>query len=203
MKGTVFQVLKKYQRDELEQLIEDLDYTCGSVFADIEADKDSVLDSIYVKANLTCNSPIGIPHYTAGTAAICYHCGDELQENENNHPICLPRVSAEMTCTVTNTVIMSSVGGTLCIGDGCQTKRSEVQVNLACWDNGCKVNFPVQLYPLCYSVDSNGCVVPKSRYYKHVLFYFVQFSFAGFKQVQPILLALILRNQHNSVEILV
>lgn len=71
-----------------EQLIEDLDYTCGSIFADIEADEDSVLNSVYVKANLTCNSPIEIPYYTAGNAPICYHCGDEneLQEKEKDHP---------------------------------------------------------------------------------------------------------------------
>ena len=88
--------LKKDQREELEQLIEDLDYTCGSIFADIEAGEDSVLNSIYVKANLTCNSPIEIPYYTAGNAAICFHCGDEneLQEDETNYPICLSCVSA-------------------------------------------------------------------------------------------------------------
>ena len=84
--------LKKDQREELEQLIEDLDYPCGSIFADIEAGEDS----IYVKANLTCNSPIEIPYYTAGNAAICFHCGDEneLREDETNYPICLSCVSA-------------------------------------------------------------------------------------------------------------
>ena len=83
--------LKKDQREELEQLIEDLDYTCGSIFADIEAEEDSVLNSVYVKANLTCNSTIEIPYYTAGNAPICYHCGseDKLQEKEKDFPICL------------------------------------------------------------------------------------------------------------------
>ena len=56
----------KRDREELEQLVEDLDYTCGSIFADIEADEDSVLNSVFVKANLTCNSRIEIPYYTAG-----------------------------------------------------------------------------------------------------------------------------------------
>ena len=83
--------LKKDQREELEQLIEDLDYTCGSIFADIEAEEDSVLNSVYVKANLTCNSTIEIPYYTAGNAPMCYHCGseDKLQEKEKVFPICL------------------------------------------------------------------------------------------------------------------
>ena len=83
--------LKKDQREELEQLIEDLDYTCGSIFADIEAEEDSVLNSVYVKANLTCNSTIEIPYYTAGNAPKCYHCGseDKLQEKEKDFPICL------------------------------------------------------------------------------------------------------------------
>ena len=51
-----------------------------------------------------------------------------------------------------------------------------------CWDrlgDGCEVNFPIQLYstikysPLCYSLDSNGCVVPKSRYYNEVVSVFM------------------------------
>lgn len=88
--------LKRDQREKLEQLVEDLDYTCGSIFANIEADEDSVLNSVYVKANLTCNSPIEIPYYTAGNDPICYHCGheNELQQNEKDHPVCLSCLNA-------------------------------------------------------------------------------------------------------------
>ena len=51
-----------------------------------------------------------------------------------------------------------------------------------CWDrlgDGCEVNFPIQLYstvkysPLSYSLDSNGCPVPKSRYYNEVVSVFM------------------------------
>ena len=50
------------------------------------------------------------------------------------------------------------------------------------WDrlgDGCEVNFPIQLHstikysPLCYCLDSNGCVVPKSRYYNEVVSVFM------------------------------
>ena len=83
--------LKRGQKKELEWFMEDLEYTCGSCFADTEADEQSVLNSIYAKANLTCNSPIEIPYYRAGKDPICYHCGgdSELQNAESNYPICL------------------------------------------------------------------------------------------------------------------
>ena len=82
--------LKKEQREELECLIEDLDYTCGSIFADIEPEEDSVLNSILVKANLSCNSPIEVPYYTAGNDPICYYCGSEseLCDKPTDYSIC-------------------------------------------------------------------------------------------------------------------
>ena len=55
--------LKKDQKKELGNLMEDLEYTCGSVF---EAEDDSILRLFFVKTNLTCNSLTEIPYYTAG-----------------------------------------------------------------------------------------------------------------------------------------
>ena len=88
--------LKKDQREELEFLIEDLDYTCGSIFADIEPEEDSVLNSIFVKANLSCSSPIEVPYYTAGNDPICYQCGSEseLCEKPTDYPICSSCISS-------------------------------------------------------------------------------------------------------------
>ena len=57
--------------------MEDLEYTCGSVSEDIEAEDDSVLRLVFTKAHLTCNSPTEIPYYGAGNDPICYHCGTE------------------------------------------------------------------------------------------------------------------------------
>ena len=42
--------LKRHQKEELEKLLEDLEYTCGSVFEDIETDDDSVLRLVFAKA---------------------------------------------------------------------------------------------------------------------------------------------------------
>lgn len=80
--------LRKEQKEELEREIDVLEYTCGSTFADIECDDESVLTSVFVKANLTCNTPTEIPYYTAGNTPICYYCGSdrELQEEQQKYP---------------------------------------------------------------------------------------------------------------------
>ena len=82
--------LKRHQKEELEKLLEDLEYTCGSVFEDIETDDDSVLRLVFAKANLTCNSPTEIPYYGTGNDPICYHCGTEnsLRDDSTNYPVC-------------------------------------------------------------------------------------------------------------------
>ena len=82
--------LKSDQKDKLENLLEDLEYTCGSVFADIEAEDDSVLRLVFAKANLTCNSPTEIPYYKAGKDPICYYCGTDnfLRNDGTNYPMC-------------------------------------------------------------------------------------------------------------------
>ena len=46
--------LKQAKKEELEKLMEDFEYTCGSVFEDIEAEDDSVFEAAFrkVKYNL-------------------------------------------------------------------------------------------------------------------------------------------------------
>lgn len=67
--------LKKVERVELENIFEDIEYTCGSIFSDIECHSNSVLRSVFVKRNLTYNSPIEKPYYSADNTPICYYCG--------------------------------------------------------------------------------------------------------------------------------
>lgn len=47
-----------------------MEYTCGSVFEDIEAEDDSVLKLVFAEANPTCSSPIEIPYFGAGNDPI-------------------------------------------------------------------------------------------------------------------------------------
>ena len=54
-------VLKSEQRDELQQLIETLSYTCGSRLQEIERSTTRLTDTIFVKANLSCEAPIEVP----------------------------------------------------------------------------------------------------------------------------------------------
>ena len=82
--------LKKQQREELEILVENIEYSCGSVFTDIEGEEDSIQRSVFVKGNLTFNAPIEIPYFTTGYTPICYYCGDDdgLQKGLK-YPVCL------------------------------------------------------------------------------------------------------------------
>ena len=69
--------LKKDQKLELERLLDNFSYVCGNLLLDIECDEESVLNSVFVKANLACSNPIEIPYYSSGKDPICYFCGTE------------------------------------------------------------------------------------------------------------------------------
>ena len=84
-------VISFSERNELEKLIENLTYSCGSVFQNIEQVSSSLLlTKVYVKGNLICNTPVEIPYYSAKNADICYHCGGEtdLIVKEGFYPTC-------------------------------------------------------------------------------------------------------------------
>ena len=53
--------MNRDQKEEMDNLMEDLEYTCGSVFADIKAEYDSVQRLVFANTNLTCNSPNKTP----------------------------------------------------------------------------------------------------------------------------------------------
>ena len=70
--------LKKKQRDELEVLLETVLYSCGSSFTgcDIEHDEGdaTVLEYVFVGANLSCQSDIELTYYSAVYESICIYC---------------------------------------------------------------------------------------------------------------------------------
>lgn len=83
--------LKVSQKSELESILLDISYVCGNTFSDIETDEDSVLNLVYVRANITCTCPIEIPYFSAGYEPICYYCGSENgleSEQSDCYPLC-------------------------------------------------------------------------------------------------------------------
>ena len=68
----------KAQRDELQEIIEMLTYSCGSRLQDIQDTSAEVDQENFAKANLSCTSPIEVPYYSSNYELyICYHCGAE------------------------------------------------------------------------------------------------------------------------------
>ena len=63
--------------EQLQRLLDNFSYVCGNLLLDIECDEESVLNSVFVKANLACSNPIEIPYYSSGNDPICYFCGTE------------------------------------------------------------------------------------------------------------------------------
>ena len=79
------------ERSELQQILEIVQYSCGSNFVDIECAETSVLQKVFCRLNLTCSSPIEIPYYSTRHEPLCFYCGSEkdLAESEvGKHPIC-------------------------------------------------------------------------------------------------------------------
>ncbi len=83
--------LKKNQKSELEDILLEVLYVCGDTLTEVEHDDDSVLNAIHLKTNLSCNSPIEIPYYSAGNTPICFFCGSEedFKEQTEGYPVCM------------------------------------------------------------------------------------------------------------------
>ncbi|CAB4000678.1 Hypothetical predicted protein [Paramuricea clavata] len=76
---------------KVESALEDLSYTCGSVFSDLEDEEmRGGFDSVFVKASLDCSQPTEKPWYAAGFEDICFFCGveDDLNTNPESYPLC-------------------------------------------------------------------------------------------------------------------
>ncbi|XP_064639098.1 uncharacterized protein LOC135494758 [Lineus longissimus] len=86
--------LRQNDRIKLEQCLETISYTCGSKLTEVIRDDDddtaSPLDDIYVRENLTCNSNVELPYYSAGYDPICIYCAseDELLILSGMYPYC-------------------------------------------------------------------------------------------------------------------
>ena len=68
MEVNVYQVTQS----ELEESYRKCSMYAVIHFGDVECDDYSVLDVIHTKTNLSCNSPIEIPYYSAGNTPICF-----------------------------------------------------------------------------------------------------------------------------------
>ncbi|KAI6648992.1 hypothetical protein LOD99_6875 [Oopsacas minuta] len=72
---------------------------CGSTLADLEGEEDLIQRSVFVKANLTCNTLIEIPYFTAGYGSICYCYGDDNElQTGLKYLICLSYLRKIVEC---------------------------------------------------------------------------------------------------------
>ena len=62
------------ERSELHQILETIQYSCGSNFVDIECAETSVLQKVFCRLNLTSSSPIEIPYYSTRHEPLCFYC---------------------------------------------------------------------------------------------------------------------------------
>ena len=94
--------LKREETVWLEGLMDEMLYSCGSNIQNVDVGDEivfvngkeikarQILDRIFLRLNLVCNTMIELPYYSAGYDKICVHCGDDdsLVTNEGKYPIC-------------------------------------------------------------------------------------------------------------------
>ena len=61
----------KAQRDELQEIVEMLSYSCGCRLQDIQDTSTEVNQEVFVKATLSCTSPIEVPYCSPNYKDIC------------------------------------------------------------------------------------------------------------------------------------
>lgn len=85
------------------KLMEDFEYTCESVFGDIEVEDAVMRLFFFTKANPSCNSPTEIPYYEAENDPVCYYCGAEnfMRDDGTHYPGC------ELACLSEKKVLVS------------------------------------------------------------------------------------------------
>ena len=82
------------ERRELQVILEDTLFSCGSSFEDIDCGESPVLKKVFYHLNLNCSSPIEIPYYSTNHETLCYYCGvdNDFASGElfsDKYPICL------------------------------------------------------------------------------------------------------------------
>ena len=74
--------LKFTDQITLQNLLVNVNYSCGSVLSDIQDETLSrsqreVVDKVFVRTNLQCEDKIETPYYSSNSFIdVCIHCGD-------------------------------------------------------------------------------------------------------------------------------
>ena len=80
--------IEKNQLAQIEQELDTVSYSCGSVFGE----EESAMTDIFVRQNLTCNNTTEVTYYGAGHEPVCFYCGttQELLDEESDefYPTC-------------------------------------------------------------------------------------------------------------------
>lgn len=85
--------LTSSEKKELQIVLENLLFSCGSSFTDIDCEESSVLKKVFCRQNINCSSPMEIPYYSTNHEDLCYYCGadKDFATGEtfiNKYPIC-------------------------------------------------------------------------------------------------------------------
>ena len=93
--------LQKTEIDLLCNVLSEISYSCGTSLQNGEATETGVLQSVYVRKDITCQSNIEIPYYSAKYEDICICCGTtenlETAENKEFYPRCNACKAAQRT----------------------------------------------------------------------------------------------------------
>lgn len=83
-------VLKQPDKRELERELDNISFSCGSCFQDIEDYEGGIFERVFVNDKLTCASPIEAPYYVTFSDPLCYYCGSEhnLTSTPQTYPLC-------------------------------------------------------------------------------------------------------------------
>ena len=82
--------LIEVERQELSNVLENVEYACGASLQDIEHDEASVLTKVFVNMGLNCHSEMERSFYIACNDPVCFFCGteDDILNTEEAYPIC-------------------------------------------------------------------------------------------------------------------
>ena len=79
------------KKNDLKSMLDTVQYSCDCMRQDIDHEEDSVLDKVFTRANLNCNSNIEIPYYGTRHEPLCIYCGseDDLETDKPEaYPVC-------------------------------------------------------------------------------------------------------------------
>jgi hypothetical protein len=84
--------VKGHDQQVLDQALEEIIYSCGANVCDVADDGQlQCFNAVYSRIDLSCQSNIELPYYSARFEAICIYCGttDNLQADlPEYYPLC-------------------------------------------------------------------------------------------------------------------